>query len=345
MELTKRKLYNTSAPNRSTKILNGESSNILNWDDVRFNFAYSMYKDMLANFWIPSEINLSNDIKQWNQELSDDEKEIFLKIIGLLSFLDSVQTDFSGQVAEYITDSSISALMQVLCFQEVIHNQSYSYVLSSVTNEQTQLEVFDYWKHDDVLKRRNEFIAKGYEEFTNNKTPETFAKAIVFDIILEGIFFFSGFAFFYNLARNGKMIGSSTMINYINKDELLHVRLFSEIYKAVLADYPELDTPEFSAWTTKAIREAAELEIEWSKYLIGNRIDGINMHDLEEYVKFMSNLRAKQLGVETPFSRENRNPLPWIKAFEDVNSGKTDFFEGKPRQYSKVSEDNAFDDL
>jgi ribonucleoside-diphosphate reductase beta chain len=345
MELAKRKLYDITAPNRSTKIITGESSNVLNWDDCRFSFAYPLYKNMLANFWIADEINLANDIKQWNAEMSDDEKEIFLKIIGLLAFLDSVQTDFSGQVADYITDSSISSLMQVLSFQEVIHNQSYSYVLSSLVSQQKQLEVFDYWKHDDVLKKRNEFIAKGYEEFTNNKTPETFAKAIVFDIILEGIFFFSGFAFFYNLSRNGKMIGSSTMINYINKDELLHVRLFSEIYKTVLADYPELDTPEFSVWTTNTIRKAANLEIEWGNYLIGNRIDGIDQKDLEEYVKFMANLRAKQLGVETPFERINRNPLPWIKAFEDVNSGKTDFFEGKPRQYSKVSEDNAFDDL
>ena len=345
MEISTRKLYDTTSPNCSTKIIGGKCSNILNWDNVRFSFAYPMYKNMLANFWIADEINLGNDIKQWNNELTEDEKEIFLKIIGLLAFLDSVQTDYSGQVSNYITDSSISSLMQILSFQEVIHNQSYSYVLSSLVPNHKQLEVFDYWKYDPVLRKRNEFITEGYENFLNNKTPINFIKSVVLDIALEGLFFYSGFAFFYNLARNGKMNGSAMMINYINKDELLHVRLFCEIYKAVLSDFPELDTVDLSEWTTETIKEGALLEIEWAEYLIGNKIDGINQHDLKEYVMFISNLRAKQLGVPEPFDRIKKNPLPWLKAFEDVNSGKTDFFEGKPRQYSKVSSDNGFDDL
>ncbi|MFP3488674.1 ribonucleotide-diphosphate reductase subunit beta, partial [Staphylococcus sp. SIMBA_130] len=129
----KRKLYDVSAPNSSTGIINGESSNVLNWDDVRFSWAYPMYKNMLGNFWTPFEINMSNDVKQW-EALSEDEQDTFKKIIGLLAFLDSIQTDYSSKVADYLTDSSLSALMQVLSFQEVVHNQSYSYVLSSIVN-------------------------------------------------------------------------------------------------------------------------------------------------------------------------------------------------------------------
>src|SRR5438067_964940 len=98
MQLEKRKLMDKEAPNRSTGIVNGQSSNILNWDDVRFNWAYPKYKKMLGNFWTPFEINMSNDIKQFSG-LTDEEREAFLKIIGLLALLDSVQTDFAGKVA------------------------------------------------------------------------------------------------------------------------------------------------------------------------------------------------------------------------------------------------------
>ena len=134
MTIKKRELLDEQAPNRSTGIVNGASSNILNWDDVRFRWAYPKYKKMLGNFWTPFEINMSQDIRQF-PELSTDERESFLKIIGLLALLDSVQTDFAGKVADYLTDSSLSALMIILAQQEVIHNHSYSYVLSSLVTE------------------------------------------------------------------------------------------------------------------------------------------------------------------------------------------------------------------
>ncbi|ARK28721.1 ribonucleotide-diphosphate reductase subunit beta [Halalkalibacter krulwichiae] len=339
-----RKLYDPTAPNASTGIINGESSNILNWDDVRFNWAYPMYKNMLANFWTPFEINMSNDIKQWMQ-LSEDECYAFKKIIGLLAFLDSVQTDYSGKVSQYLTDSSLSALMQVLSFQEVVHNQSYSYVLSSLVPKHEQDEIFEYWKHDPILRERNDFIAEGYQRFVDNPTPKTFMESIVFDVILEGLNFYSGFAFFYNLARNQKMVSTSTMINYINRDEQLHVNLFAHIFKELLKENPELDTSETIQFVQGAFRTAAELEIKWGRAIIGDKLEGIHMNELESYIKFIANKRVNQLGIERPFEGYRHNPMKWIKAYEDVDSGKSDFFEQKSRQYVKVSDVNGFDEL
>ncbi|RBW70334.1 ribonucleotide-diphosphate reductase subunit beta [Bacillus taeanensis] len=342
--LIQRKLYDTKAPNASTGIINGKSSNVLNWDDVRFTWAYPMYKNMLANFWTPMEINMSTDAKQW-LDLTEEEQTTFKKIIGLLAFLDSIQTDYSGKVGEYLTDSSLAALMQVLSFQEVVHNQSYSYVLSSLVPKHEQDQIFEYWKHDEVLLERNNFIAKGYEAFVENQTPENFLKSIVYDVILEGLFFYAGFAFFYNLARNQKMVSSSTMINYINRDEQLHVNLFTNIFKETLKENPELDTKELRQFVTNTFTKAAELEIKWGNYIVGNKFDGINQSDLEDYIKFMANKRCHELGCERPFEGYRENPMKWIKAYQDTNAGKTDFFEQKSRQYTKVSDDNGFDDL
>lgn len=343
-KIQKRKLYDVSAPNSSTGIINGESSNVLNWDDVRFSWAYPMYKNMLGNFWTPFEINMSNDVKQWDA-LSEDEQDTFKKIIGLLAFLDSIQTDYSSKVADYLTDSSLSALMQVLSFQEVVHNQSYSYVLSSLVNKQEQDRIFEYWKHDEVLLERNQFIASGYETFVQDPSPQTLFESIVYDIILEGLFFYAGFAFFYNLARNQKMVSTSTMINYINRDEQLHVTLFINIVKELFKEHPELNTKENHAFITNTFRKAAELEIKWGEYIIGHRFPGITMSELSDYIKFMANMRVNQLGIERPFEGHRENPMRWIKAYADVNAGKSDFFEQKSRQYTKVSDDNGFDDL
>lgn len=342
--LQKRKLYDTTAPNKSTGIINGESSNILNWDQTARKWAYPMYKNMLRNFWIPDEVSLINDRNQYKQ-LSDDEREAFNKIIGLLAFLDSVQTDFSSKVSEYLTDSSLSALMSVLAFQEVVHNESYTYVLSSVTDGDTQEKVFEYWKTDEVLLERNKFIADGYTDFTENPTQENFVRAIIYDVILEGLFFYSGFAFFYNLARNEKMLGTSKMINFINRDEQIHVNLFVHILKETLQENPELNTEEFADFVKETFIEAAELEIKWGNYVIGNKIDGINANELESYIKFMANKRIKELGFDPVFEGYNKNPMRWVSVYNDNTTGKADFFETTVTDYNLVDSDNDFDSL
>jgi len=344
--MDKRKIYDVTAPNRSTKIIEGKSSNVLNWNDCRFSWAYPMYKTMLGNFWIPSEINMTQDKKQWERELSEDEKEAFKKIIGLLAFLDSIQTDYSGRVADYLTDSSLVALMQILSFQEVVHNESYSYVLQSLVPKKEQDEIFEYWKTDHILLERNGFIADGYEEFVTNPTPETLLRSIVYDVILEGLFFYAGFAFFYDLARRGKMKASSDMISFINRDEQHHVTIFCNIFKELLSDYPQLNTKETAQFVKDTFRKAAELEIKWGEYIIGNKFDGIDAVDLEEYIKFTANKRVKQLGYDKIYPEVARNPFrKWILAYENVDRGKQDFFEGRSRQYTKVDDDNGFDDL
>lgn len=343
--LQSRILMDVDAPNRSTKIINGKSSNVLNWDDVAFSWAYPKYKKMLANFWSPFEINMSQDIKQF-PHLTPQEQDAFLKIIGLLALLDSIQTDYAGKVADYLTDSSLNALMIMLAQQEVIHNHSYSYVLSSLVQRKKQEEVFEYWRTEPILRKRNDFITDGYKAFAETPSVENLLKSIVYDVILEGLFFYSGFAFFYHLARNQKMVSSSTMINYINRDEQIHVDLFVKIFKEVLLEYPEHNTDSLELFVEETFQQAAQLEIEWARHIIGDQFAGIELEDVEAYIKFYANVRAHQLGFKRPFEGYRTNPLKWIKAYEDVDLGKSDFFEQKSRQYTKVNVvDNGFDEL
>ncbi|RCW73062.1 ribonucleotide-diphosphate reductase subunit beta [Saliterribacillus persicus] len=343
--LEKRNIMDKDAPNRSTAIINGRSSNILNWDDVRFSWAYPKYKKMLGNFWTPFEINMAQDLKQF-KELDEAEEDAFLKIIGLLALLDSIQTDYAGKVADYLTDSSLNALMIILAQQEVIHNHSYSYILSTLVSDKKQEEVFDFWRTEPILQKRNEFVTDGYRAFAEKPNIDKLLESIVYDVILEGLFFYSGFAFFYHLARNQKMVGTSTMINYINRDEQIHVDLFVRIFKEILAENPTHQTEELERFVYDTFEKAVELEIDWAREIIGNKIDGILISDVEDYIRFTANTRLKQLGYKKLYPTIDKNPLRWIKAYEDVDMGKSDFFEQKSRQYTKVNvADNGFDEL
>lgn len=119
-----------------------------------------------------------------------------------------------------------------------------------------------------------------------------------------------------------------------------------KIYQELLNEYPELNTPDRAQKVQAIFMEAAELEVEWARDIIGDKIDGLDVEDLEAYIYFYTNVRCQQLGYEKPYPDYRKNPLKWIKAYEDVDLGKTDFFEQRSRQYVKVNvQDNGFDEL
>ena len=339
------KIFNTDAPNRSTSIIEGECSGVLNWDDIRMPHMYKLYKVLLLNHWIPDEIPMSKDAAQFSQ-LYPEEQHAFKINISLLAVLDSMQTMFIGDVKRYFTDSSLEAISAIIGQQEVVHNQSYSYVLSSIVSQKEQKEIFEYWKKDPVLLERNRFISTVYQSFRDCPNRQTFFEAIVADLILEGIFFYSTFAFFYNLARDQKMMATSQMISYIQRDENQHCYFFAEVYKQLLVDFPELNTTQNKNYVYKMIEQAVQLETNWAKYTLST-IDSIDLQQLANYIKYIANKRLRLMGLTPAYEGMDINCMPWIKPFSDeaLNATKTDFFEAKSRNYGKVSDDNAFDDL
>lgn len=338
------KVLETKYPNRSTKLFGGEASGILNWNDIKYPHWYKFRQTLRGKFWQASEIDMSADSKQFLM-LSEKEREAYLKIIGLLATLDGPQTKIAMLLAMYSTDPSVVSIMSTISDQEAEHNHSYSYVLSSVTNYDVQMDTFDIGRKDEVLLERNERLVEVYNRFAQNPTIRTALEAMIYSTLLEGLFFYSGFAFFYNLARNNKMVGTSTMISYINRDELEHGRFISELFRATLAEHPEENTEEFVTWVYNQFRHSVKQETKWSRYILYG-IEGIDLYEMEGYVKYRANKMLRLLGLEEIYPEHINNPMKWIRAYVDnFDDTKTDFFEQRNRQYTKTSDLNGFDDL
>ncbi|WP_371068824.1 ribonucleotide-diphosphate reductase subunit beta [Sediminibacillus sp. JSM 1682029] len=343
-KLTRAKVLEPTSPNKATALFNGEASGILHWDNVKYPHFYDMRKTIRGLFWTANEVNMVTDTKQFSK-LSKQERTAFLKIIGLLATLDGPQTDIASKISAYSTDPSVKSLLATIADQESEHNHSYTYVLASVTNYDNQIASFNEGRTDPVLLERNERIVEIYNEFATNPTIETVLKAMVYSSLLEGLFFYSGFAFFYNLARNQKMVGTSTMISYINRDELYHGRFISELFRATLAENPEYNNEEFIEWVYDQFRHSVEQEIKWSRYVLDG-IDGIQLDAMEGYIKYRANKMLRMLGLSEIYEGYQENPMKWIRAYADnFNGTKSDFFEQKSRQYTKTSDLNGFDDL
>lgn len=342
--LSKAQVLNPTNPNRSTGLFGGKASGILNWNDIAYPQWYRTYKDLVGKYWQADEIDMTHDSKQF-ATLAPAEQEAYLKIIGLLSTLDGPQTKTALLISLYATDPSVQSIMAVIAQQEAVHNESYSYVLSSVSGFETQRKSFETGRQDPVLLERNERLTAVYNEFAENPTVENILKALVYTSLLEGLFFYSGFAFFYNLARNRKMVGTSTMISYINRDELSHGRFISELFRATLAENPDLHTEEFIEWVYDQFRHSVEQEIKWSHYALAG-VDGIDMVEMDAYIKYRANKMLRLLGLSELYPEYTENPMKWIRAYVDsFDDTKTDFFEQKSRQYTKTSDLNGFDDL
>ena len=336
MSITKKPLFNEFGDTEVSKkkIINGNTTNLNDFNNMKYNWVSDWYRQSMNNFWIPEEINLSQDLKDY-QKLSKEERTAYDKILSFLIFLDSIQTANLANINNYITASEVNLCLTIQAFQEAVHSQSYSYMLDTICSPEKRNEILYQWKNDKVLLERNKFIGDLYNEFLEKPTGNNLLKTIMANYILEGIYFYSGFMFFYNLERNGKMPGSAQEIRYINRDENTHLWLFRNILKELRQEEPELFTEEVLADLRGMMKTGVENEIAWGHYVIGDSIQGINKKLIEDYIKYLGNLRLKAIGIEPLYDGYEENPAAWVDALADANSVKTDFFEAKSTAYAK----------
>lgn len=334
--MLKKKIFNEEGLRGTETLIGGNTTNLREWNRIKYDWAKTLYRTMLNNFWIPEEIALNEDIKQF-PALTEGERNAFDKIISFLNFLDSVQSENLPHLSRYITAAEVSSLLNLQAFQEEVHAQSYSYVLDTVTNPITRDKIYDEWRHDAHLLKRNRFIADIYQAFNEEPNEKNFLRTVMANYILEGIYFYSGFSFFYTLARQGKMTATSTIFKYINRDEITHLVVFQNILKTLKNENPELFTPEMEEELREMMRTGVEHEIAWGQYVTNNEILGINDELIDQYIKYLSNQRLRAIGLKEIYPEVNKHPMAWIESFSNLNSTKTDFFEAKVTNYTKAA--------
>ncbi|WP_252238779.1 MULTISPECIES: ribonucleotide-diphosphate reductase subunit beta [unclassified Clostridium] len=344
MEVKKKPLFNEFGDRdpRLKRVINGNTTNLNDFNNMKYTWASDWYRQGMNNFWIPEEINLAQDLKDY-KKLLPEERIAYDKILSFLIFLDSIQTANLSNINSYITASEINLCLTIQSFQEAVHSQSYSYMLDSICSPEERNEILYQWKDDEILLKRNKFIGDLYNEFINNPNEYNLIKTLMANYILEGIYFYSGFMFFYNLERNGKMPGSAQEIRYINRDENTHLWLFRNIIKELQSENSESFTDDLKNELREMMRIGVENEILWGHYVIGDKIQGINKKLIEDYIKYLGNKRLKEIGLEPLFSGYEENPATWVDVVANSNSVKTDFFEAKSTAYAKVS--TLIDDL
>ena len=187
-ELTKKPLFNPYGDTdvRKRRMINGNTTNLNDFNNMKYPWVSGWYRQAMNNFWIPEEINLGTDIKDYKQ-LSEPERRAYDKILSFLSSWTAFRRQ-TFQISVNISQPMKSNLcLSIQAFQEAVHSESYSYMLDTICEPQERNDILYQWKNDPHLLERNQFIGDLYNDFQTNKNTETFVKTLVANYILEGI--------------------------------------------------------------------------------------------------------------------------------------------------------------
>lgn len=340
MELKKKALFNEFGDIEVNKrrMINGNTTNLNDFNNMKYAWVSDWYRQAMNNFWIPEEINLGQDVKDY-RILNAYEKTAYDKILSFLIFLDSIQTANLPNITEYVSANEVNLCLTIQSFQEAVHSQSYGYMLDTICSPEERINILYQWKDDPILLARNKFIGDLYNEFQIKKDGFTFVKTLIANYILEGIYFYSGFMFFYNLGRMGKMSGSVQEIRYINRDENTHLWLFRNILLELQKEEPDLFSEDKITVYKEMLIRGVQEEIRWGEYVIGNHIEGLTTSMIKDYIYYLGNLRCNALGFGYLFEHNQEEPasMKWVNQYSNANLIKTDFFEAKSSAYAKAS--------
>ncbi len=340
--MQRKKIYNPSSREdvNHRKIFGGNPTGIFELNNIKYQWAYNLWDMMLNNTWFPKEVDMTQDVRDYKL-LTDQEKTSYDKALSQLIFMDSLQTNnLIDNVNPFITAPEINLILVRQAYEEALHSQSYAVMVDSISSNTD--EIYEMWRNDLELKHKNDYIASVYEKLADDPTDEQIVKAMFANQILEGLYFYSGFTFFYTLARSGKMLGSAQMIRLIQRDEVTHLLLFQNMINSTKRERPELFTKKLIDEVYYMFEEATKLEISWGQYITNGQILGLTNDIIEEYIKYLTNNRLKAVGMK-PLYENVKNPIKWVDSFSKFNEQKTNFFEGNVANYSKGS--LTFDDF
>jgi ribonucleoside-diphosphate reductase beta chain len=337
--MIKSKLFNITGDDslQSQSIFGGNPTGILNLNNVKYKWVNSFYKVMTGNFWIPERVSLVND-SNTIKNLTNQEYIAVKETLSFLIFLDSMQVNNLPNIADYVTNSGVKNLLGIQAFQEIIHSQSYQYLLESLFSNEDREEIYENWRKNPLLLKRIKFIADTFQEFVDDPSEEVVKRVLVANLALEGIYFYCGFNLFDQLSSRKKLPQAQKIIDYIRTDENSHCALFSKIINETM------DTEKEKDWIYKFIGSVVEQEIEWSCSIYGEDILGINNKSTAQFVKWLANKRLRAIGL-APLYEATTNPYQHLEKGSDTPERENFFETGANTSYSRSEAVSGWDEF
>ena len=321
------------------RVINGQAD-VNQLVPFKYKWAWDKYLSGCANHWMPQEINMSRDIATWKDPngLTEDERLVVKRNLGFFVTADSLAANnIVLGTYRHITAPECRQYLLRQAFEEAIHTHAYQYIVESLGLDEG--EIFNAYHEVSSIRDKDQFLIPFIETLTDPEfktgTPEAdqqlLKSLIVFACIMEGLFFYVGFAQILSLGRQNKMTGAAEQYQYILRDESMHCNFGIDLINQIKMENPHLWTPEFREEIRGLIQKGVELEYRYAEDTMPRGVLGLNAPMFKEYLRFVANRRAQQIGLD-PLYPGAVNPFPWMSEMVDLKKEKN-FFETRVIEY------------
>jgi ribonucleoside-diphosphate reductase beta chain len=299
-----------------------------------YQIAFDYYKDQHRAHWLADEVPLASDLNDWKLKLTESEKNLIGNILKSFAQTEVHVNDYwSTKVSAWFPKPEIQAMARVFADFESIHAEAYARL-----NEELGLDDFKAFLEDEVSKAKIDRLIE-----TSGETLEDRAVSLaIFSAFTEGVNLFSSFAILMSFQLRNLMKGTGQVVAWSVRDESLHSKAGCWLFRTLLEECPELNTPEL----TQAIYEACDLSVKLEfdfidkAFEMGN-VEGLNKEQLKNFIKARANEKMIELGYKPIYNDIDPNLLKQMEWFGHLTSGveHQDFFAGRNTSYSKSTGD------
>jgi ribonucleotide reductase beta subunit family protein with ferritin-like domain len=290
---------------------------------IKHDDVWKMYKKAEANFWTAEELDLSKDLNDFNDKLSEDERHFVENVLAFFAASDGIVNENLGE--RFYNEVQIQEAKFFYGFQiavENIHSETYSLLIDTYVKDlQKKNKLLNAIETIPSVKKKADWAMKWIE----NKDANFGTRVIAFAAV-EGIFFSGSFCSIFWLKKRGLMPGLCHSNELISRDEGLHTEFAVLIY-SMLVDKPSKET------VLEIIKEAVELEKEFITESLPCALIGMNQNLMKQYIEYVSDRLLLMLGLEKEYHSEN--PFEWMELISV--QGKTNFFEKRVGEYANIA--------
>ena len=303
---------------------------------VHYQWAYDLYEQAVANTWFPNEVQLVQDVSDW-KKMSDEEQRAIVYLMGYFNPNELiVNKALAFGVYPYINAPEAHMYLAKQMWEEANHCMAFEYVLETFPVDRDSA----YDAHIEVpsMAKKEEFEVKYIKRMTEETLDITTIEGkqdfirnlIAYNIILEGIWFYSGFMVALSFRQLNLLRNFGSLIDWVVRDESLHLKFGINLILTVLEENPEIQTQEFADEIRQMILDAVDMEEEYNKDLLPNGILGLNADYINQYVKYLADRRLEELGFKSHYNVSN--PAKWMATANDTYE-LVNFFESTNTSY------------
>ena len=302
-----------------------------------YPWAYDAWLTQQRVHWLPEEVPLADDVKDWQKNLTENERHLLTQIFRFFTQSDvEVNNCYMKHYSRVFQPTEVQMMLAAFSNMETVHIAAYSYLLDTIGMPEAEYSAFLHYKE---MKDKYDYM----QEFGVETKEDIAITLAVFGAFTEGLQLFGSFAILLNFPRFNKMKGMGQIVSWSVRDESLHTVSIIRLFRTFIEENPELWTDALQRrlyGICETIIEHEDAFIDLAFEMGG--VEGLEASEVKEYLRYIADRRLSQLGLQ-PIYRIEKNPLPWLDAMLN-GMEHTNFFENRATEYSRAATQGTWEE-